>query len=142
MIVASTATVRNAADQVRGLYGRRVAIFPPQVLDAGDTFFSEEVPVSREHPGRRYLGVSAHGGAADQRRDPAGRGAAAGRADAVRPVRRRPADPYMTLVGYFNATRELAGMARYLADDVHDRVRNAKPPCGRSPAGWRSLRPS
>ena len=33
------------------------------------------------------------------------------------------ADPYMTLVGYFNATRELAGMARYMADDVADRVR-------------------
>jgi len=34
-----------------------------------------------------------------------------------------PADPYMTLVGYFNATRELAGMRRYLDDDVATRVR-------------------
>ena len=34
-----------------------------------------------------------------------------------------PADPYMTLVGYFNATRELAGMRRYLDDDVTTRVR-------------------
>ena len=33
------------------------------------------------------------------------------------------ADPYMTLVGYFNATRELAGMARYMADDVQNRVK-------------------
>ena len=30
----------------------------------------------------------------------------------------------MTLVGYFNATRELAGMARYLDDDVQNRVGN------------------
>ena len=29
-----------------------------------------------------------------------------------------PADPYMTLVGYFSATRELAGMARYVQDDI------------------------
>ena len=36
------------------------------------------------------------------------------------------ADPYMTLVGYFNATRELAGMARYMADDVAEPGR--KPP--------------
>ena len=43
LIVASTATVRNAQDQVRGLYGRRVEIFPPQVLDVADTFFSQEV---------------------------------------------------------------------------------------------------
>jgi hypothetical protein len=39
LIVASTATARNAAAQVRGLYGRSVSIFPPQVLDAGDTYF-------------------------------------------------------------------------------------------------------
>jgi hypothetical protein len=32
----------------------------------------------------------------------------------------------MTLVGYFNARRELAGMARYIADDVQTRVRNPK----------------
>ena len=32
------------------------------------------------------------------------------------------ADPYMTTVGYFSATRELAGMRRYLDDDVTTRV--------------------
>jgi hypothetical protein len=36
------------------------------------------------------------------------------------------ADPYMTLVGYFNATRELAGMARYMADDVQTRVKRPR----------------
>ncbi|MBN1170784.1 MAG: hypothetical protein JXA67_01300, partial [Micromonosporaceae bacterium] len=35
-----------------------------------------------------------------------------------------PADPYLTLVGYFNATRELAGMRRYLDDDVATRIRS------------------
>ena len=50
VIVASTATVRNAADQIRSLYGRGVTIFPPQVLDAGNTFFSEEVPISETTP--------------------------------------------------------------------------------------------
>ena len=33
------------------------------------------------------------------------------------------ADPYLTLVGYFNATRELAGMRRYLDDDIATRIR-------------------
>ena len=32
------------------------------------------------------------------------------------------ADPYLTTVGYFSATRELAGMRRYLDDDVTMRV--------------------
>jgi hypothetical protein len=61
LIVASTATVRNAQEQVRGLYGRQVEIFPPQVLDVADTFFSQEIPISKENPGRRYVGVSAQG---------------------------------------------------------------------------------
>ena len=125
MIVASTATVRRADEQVRGLYGRSVDIFPPQVLDVADTYFSRELPVGPTSPGRRYVGVSAQGvrlSSAEIRVAEvlllAGQllfdrsGAAA--------------DPYMTLVGYFNATRELAGMARYVADDVQNRVRQPR----------------
>ncbi len=61
LLVASTATARNAPDQVRALYGRDVTIFPPQVLDAGRTFFSRDEPVSEEFPGRRYVGISTTG---------------------------------------------------------------------------------
>ncbi|MFC9627844.1 DISARM system helicase DrmA [Streptomyces mirabilis] len=122
-IVASTATTKRAADQVLGVFGRKVAVFPPQVLDVGDTFFSRQVELSRENPGRRYLGVCAHGTrlkaaeirvaeilllAGQQLFDDYG----------------KPADPYMTLVGYFNATRELAGMRRYMDDDITTRVRS------------------
>ena len=125
LIVASTATVRNAQEQVRCLYGRQVVIFPPQVLDVADTFFSQEVPIDDANPGRRYLGVSAQGvrlssaeirvaevllSAGQLLFDKAG----------------ASADPYMTLVGYFNATRELAGMARYVADDVQSRVKRPR----------------
>ncbi|MBY6676546.1 helicase [Rhodococcus sp. BP-332] len=123
LIVASTATVRNAQDQVRSLFGRQVEIFPPQVLDVADTFFSHEVPIDRRHPGRRYIGVSAQGvrlSSAEIRVSEVLLSAGQllfDRAGAA-------ADPYMTLVGYFNATRELAGMARYMADDVANRVGN------------------
>jgi len=34
----------------------------------------------------------------------------------------RGADPWMTLVGYFNAMRELAGMRRLVDDDVRTRL--------------------
>ena len=37
------------------------------------------------------------------------------------------ADPYMTLVGYFSATRELAGMARYMGDDVQTALAKGRP---------------
>lgn len=121
LIIASTATVRNAEHQIQALYGRGVDMFPPQVLDVRDTYFSKEVPVSDHAPGRKYLGVCAHGIrltlaeirisevlllAGQKLLDEAG----------------EAADPYMTTVAYFSATRELAGMRRYLDDDVTTRV--------------------
>lgn len=121
LIVASTATVRNAQEQVRGLYARQVEIFPPQVLDVGDTFFSREVPIDDANPGRRYIGVSAQGvrlSSAEIRVSEVLLSAGQLLLDKAGTA----ADPYMTLVGYFNATRELAGMARYVADDVQNRV--------------------
>ncbi|MGL5861331.1 MAG: DISARM system helicase DrmA, partial [Phycicoccus sp.] len=121
VIVASSATVRNAHEQVRCLNGRDTTIFPPQVLDAGDSFFAVTVPVTPERPGRRYLGVCTTGvrmTSAEIR--VAEVLLAAGQLLLDRDYDTAPpaADPYLTLVGYFNATRELAGMARYLSDDV------------------------
>ena len=37
------------------------------------------------------------------------------------------ADPYLTLVGYFSATRELAGMPRYLDDDIQTALAKRRP---------------
>lgn len=134
LIVASTATVRNAQDQVRGLYGRQVEIFPPQVLDVADTFFSQEVPIDDANPGRRYIGVSAQGvrlSSAEIRVSEVLLSAGQLLLDKAGAA----ADPYMTLVGYFNATRELAGMARYVADDVQSRVNRPRKDSG-FPRRW------
>lgn len=121
LIVASTATVRKADEQVRNLYGRGVDVFPPQVLDVRHTYFSQELAVTEDQPGRKYVGVAAHGIrltlaeiriaevlllAGQKLLDEHG----------------KAADPYMTSVAYFSATRELAGMRRYLDDDVTTRV--------------------
>lgn len=124
MIVASSATVRNASDQIRNLYARGTTMFPPQVLDASDTFFSREIPCDEDHPGRRYVGLSTTGvrlsATEIQTAETLLRGAQRlmdepGGGDAT--------DPYMTLVGYFSSTRELAGMARFLQDDIAYHVR-------------------
>jgi hypothetical protein len=37
---------------------------------------------------------------------------------------KQPADPYMTLVGYFNSLRELGGMRRLVEDEVANRVKD------------------
>ena len=130
-IVASTATTKRAREQVRGVFARDLAVFPPPVLDIADTFFSRQVPVTPKTPGRRYLGICAHGvrlKSAEIRLAEILLIAGQSLFDAYGAA----ADPYMTVVGYFNATRELAGMRRYLDDDVTTRVRRHGRPRGLS----------
>lgn len=132
LIVASTATVRNAQEQVRGLYGRRLEIFPPQVLDVADTYFSREIPITKATPGRRYIGVSAQGvrlASAEIRVSEVLLSAGQLLLDRSGIA----ADPYLTLVGYFNATRELAGMTRYMGDDVQNRIKRPRRDSGFPP---------
>lgn len=117
LLVASSATVRNVADQVRGLYGRDVTIFPPQVLDGSDTFFSRAVEADDAHPGRLYVGLSTTGVRLTAAEIQTAQTVMAG-AQLLLDRLGAAADPYMTLVGYFSATRELAGMARYIQDDI------------------------
>lgn len=59
--IASTATIRNAQEQVSALYARQAAVFPPPGLDESDSWFARAVPVSDEHPGRLYVGYLAPG---------------------------------------------------------------------------------
>ena len=126
LIVASSATVRNARAQVRGLYGRGLTVFPPQVLSASDTFFSTEMPIDEAHPGRLYMGLSTTGVKLTNAEIQTAQVLMASgqllldRAGAA-------ADPYMTLVGYFSATRELAGMARYIQDDIQTALAKGLP---------------
>jgi hypothetical protein len=63
-IIASTATIRRAKEQVNGLYNRSVAAFPPQGIDYDDSFFAREAKKGEtageeEIFGRRYVGVFA-----------------------------------------------------------------------------------
>lgn len=51
--VVSTATIKNAAEQTKCLYGRKVtAQFPPNGFEIGDSFYIREVPVEQD-PFRR-----------------------------------------------------------------------------------------
>jgi hypothetical protein len=118
-VVASTATVRRADDQVRNVFMRRISVFPPTGLDVEDNFFSVQRPIS-EKPGRRYMGICAPGSSRPAvliRAYTAFLTAAQALFNRFGPV----ADPYMTLVGYFNSLRELGGMKRLAEDDVQTR---------------------
>ena len=56
--IASTATIRMAEQQVKRLYGREVAVFPPPGLNCDDACFARTVPLGK-HPGRIYVGYLA-----------------------------------------------------------------------------------
>jgi hypothetical protein len=118
-VVASTATARRAADQVRNVFMRRLALFPPKALDVEDDFFSVQRPIA-SRSGRCYIGVCAPGSSRPAvliRTYTAILTAAQSLFDSFGPV----ADPYLTLVGYFNSLRELGGMKRLAEDDVQTR---------------------
>lgn len=120
-VIASTATVRRAREQAYALFWRELAVFPPPVLDIGDSFFALQRPVSEASPGRRYRGICAPGvrmKAVDIRVFTTV--LAAG----LRVFQKYGAlaDPYMTLVGYFNALRELGGTRRLIEDEVRSRL--------------------
>jgi Helicase conserved C-terminal domain len=121
-VIASTATVRRAPEQMRGLFLRKVELFPPQGLDIDNNFFARQRRSSPDHPGRRYIGICAPG-----RRLKAAliRVYVAHLAAAQLLYKRHgaAADPWMTLVGYFNSMRELGGMRRVVDDDVRSRLR-------------------
>jgi hypothetical protein len=123
-VIASTATIRRAADQVRKLFLRRLDVFPPQGTSIEDSFFSIQRPAGVEYPGRRYLGICAFG-----RRYPVAmiRVYVALMASAQRLFEKYDnlADPWMTLTGYFNSIRELAGTRRLVEDDIRTRLRDA-----------------
>ncbi len=122
-IIASTATIRRAREQVRSLFNREVRVFPPLGTSADDNFFSKRREPSEDVPGRLYIGICAPGkrfkaalirvytaylSAAQQLFEQYG----------------RHADPWMTQVGYFNSIRELGGMRRLVEDDIRQRLRD------------------
>jgi hypothetical protein len=59
-VIASTATIRRAEDQVNGLFARPVRLFPPSGLNVEDSFFAVAQPLS-QRAGRVYAGVCAPG---------------------------------------------------------------------------------
>jgi hypothetical protein len=117
-IIGSTATIRRAEDQVRSLFARPVAQFPPAILDPEDTCFAV---VDRAKPGRVYVGLTSAG------RSPKyllqGLSAVLLQGVMELPDTVAARDPFWTLLLYFNSLRELGGALVMLFDDVNDSIK-------------------
>ena len=140
--VVSTATIRNAGEQIKCLYARDNYVqFPPSGFDTRDSYFIREIPLMSkeasglteddikemlkegEKPFRQYVGVCACGQSV--------------KTTLIRlysillqtafilsedPQYKDYVDPYYTLIGYFNSIRELGGAVRLLDDDINSRL--------------------
>lgn len=116
-IVASTATIRESEKQCRGLYARKRFEFPPQGLDAGDSYFAFEDSGSA---GRMYIGVF---GTAVKSHATAQVRVISPLLQAVMPESPNTepselADKYATLLWYFNSLRELGHAVTMSTGDI------------------------
>ncbi len=107
-IIASTATVKNAAHQIAGLYGRKHFQFPPSGLDSTDSFFAVQAS-KEERPSRFYVGLSEQGGSMTDLmiRTYSVLSVADYFLSACPEYDEKVVDQYYTIIGYFNAIKDL-----------------------------------
>jgi hypothetical protein len=117
--ICSTATIRNAREQVQGLYGRRAAVFPPPCSAWDDAFFFR---TQRSLPGRTYVGVMGQGYIKPV---VAMAWTAAALLQSVKevPLDLTTLDAYWTLLAYHNSRRELGRTLSAARDEIQARVK-------------------
>jgi len=121
--IASTATIKNAESQVKHLFARELFQFPPYGLDMSDSFFVKipgwDEGWNENRPGRVYMGIYAPG------------------MGPLTPIIRiwsrllktchdcmydSNIKYFWTIVGYFNAIRELGGGRALYREDIVERL--------------------
>ncbi|TIQ86196.1 MAG: hypothetical protein E5X64_34185, partial [Mesorhizobium sp.] len=100
------------------------AVFPPPGIDRTDSFFARTVP-SSEEPARLYVGVASQGRGPKLLFLRSMQTMLAGAQALSSPSSTSdedPADPYLTVLAYFNALRELGGARRIVEDEIREHV--------------------
>ena len=122
-LIASTATIRGAAEQVLALYARTcVQLFPSPGLLMGDSFFGT---YAREHdgqlaPGRLYLGIHASDYGSVLTTQVRTFASAVFRPHSFEPAHR---DPWWSLIVFYNSIRELGGAKTLFDSDIRSRLK-------------------
>ncbi|MDR4485050.1 MAG: hypothetical protein R3B95_17900 [Nitrospirales bacterium] len=122
-LIASTATIRGAADQVKALYSRsQTQLFPSPGLMMGDSFFGryardEEGKIC---DGRLYLGIHASDYGSVLTTQVRAFSSALFRPWSFVPERR---DPWWTLLAFYNSIRELGGARTLFDSDIRSRLK-------------------
>ncbi len=118
-IIASTATSKNAENQVKRLYGRQIAIFPPFALNTKNNFFSR----TEEHSLRRYIGIMPTGKNFTMTQLKILAAMLYARLDVWQNADetiRKNADNFWTVVSYFNSLKDVGKMANKIGSELRD----------------------
>jgi hypothetical protein len=122
-LIASTATIRGAADQIKALYARsKTSLFPSPGLLMGDSFFGTYArdDSGRLREGRLYLGIHASEYGSVLTTQVRSFSAALFRPYAFAAERR---DPWWTLLVFYNSLRELGGAKTLFDSDIRSRLK-------------------
>lgn len=119
-IIASTATIRQASEQIKALYNRDAQLFPPPMLDANNSGFAISVDNSRL-PGRTYIGLTTAGRSAKFSLQAVS--ASLLQSPKNPTINSETIDNFWTLVIYFNSLRELGGALVLMQDDTLKSIR-------------------
>ena len=122
-LIASTATIRGASDQVRAVYARQhTQLFPSPGLLMGDSFFGKYArnEGGRLSEGRLYLGIHASNYGSILTTQVRAFSSALFRPFSFTADRR---DPWWTLLAFYNSIRELGGAKTLFDSDIRSRVK-------------------
>lgn len=112
--VAATATIRNARDQAKKLYGRSTFVFPSPGVAASDSYYMREDPNLER--ARAYVGYMGQG------HTPVSSSVHVLASSLLAGKWCTNADDYWTLVAYHNSRRELGKTMTLARDDVPLRI--------------------
>lgn len=119
-IITSTATISRAAEQCHSLYGcgeENVFLFPPQCINAGESFFACE---DRDAKGRMYAGVHASGLPSHATTQVRVISALLQGTKSASVADEKERNPYWTILNYFNSLRELGHAATLVSADIRE----------------------
>ncbi|MDR1640193.1 MAG: helicase C-terminal domain-containing protein [Clostridiales bacterium] len=122
-VIASTATVKNASEQIKSLYNRKTIQFPPSGADFSDSFFAV-LSTQEERPARTYLGLCESGGNINDLMLRVYSNLLVSNALlAKRGFANNIVDQFATIIGYFNALKDLGAADNIIRDRKDANIR-------------------
>ena len=122
-LIASTATVKNADNQIKILYNRKMIQFPPNGLEHTDSFFAVEAD-EEKRPARTYIGICSIGFGTSEMLIKIF--ALLTFVKHLYRLQGKPTDvidQFYTCVGYFNSLKELCSNSIIISDRISAEIK-------------------